>query len=274
MTSSNSAAKRFFLNKRFYLHVRGRANTEKAAELIKVFGGQIDQFLENSVSYVLTDVPKQEWPPLGNDDTLKRARNTNVKLMSLKDLIIWCSQYISSQSSSDEDDESKASVNELNEPFLKFEDLNCYYSPTVKEFVKWPEVNISAHLPVGKSIFSDSGPLTQLPPPTPNHTANHGIRRRHPVFCEICSQKIVDKIEDHVQTPLHKSNTEKMNWSEVNGVIESLPTLSTLNARRPSSLTPKPNISEHQEFLCLHKVESISQLFFSSCVSVKIEKIC
>lgn len=328
MTSSNLSTKRFFLNKRFFLHVKNRANTEKAAEFIRLFGGQIDQFLETSVSYVLTDVPKNEWPPNGHDDTLKKARANSVKLMSYNDLVAWCSKYISSQSSSDEDDETKANITELREPFIKFEDINCHYSPTVREFIKWPEININALTP-GKSIFSDPSSLT-----TPNQSANHinhpnnsaqitqqaislkttnqnlntsvstntanhqpaplansniingmgvvspqinslhkgaiqinhnlaqrGVRRKHGVYCEICNQKINEKIEEHIQTQQHRSNSEKTNWSEVISVIDSLPSLSTLNMRRLSNFTLS---NEHPEFVCLHKMDSVSQLFVHS----------
>lgn len=339
--AANASAKKFFLNKRFYLHVKSRAESEKAAECIRVFGGQIDLFLDNSVSYVLTDVPKIEWPPNGIDETLQKARSMNVKLMSLSDLLIWCSQYISSQSSSDEDDELRANINELREPFIKFEDLNCYYAPTVKELVKWPEINLSTSIPLGRSIFSDSSLLStpnqstnnilhnhpnnsaqitqqaaslktnnlminatststaNQPPPSPlanpnqvngvngvgapltahhviKHVAsqsniNHPIsnqqqnvaqrmlKRRNPVYCEICNLRITDKIEDHIKTASHRANIERVNWNEVSSVIKSLPSFTTLNKRRITSITPT---NSEQEFFCLHKVESVSQIFY------------
>lgn len=340
MNSSNMATKKFFLDKKFYFHVRfsSASHVEKTAELIKVFGGQIEQFLDNEVTYVLTDVPRTEWPPNGKDSVLETARSYKVKLMCLQDLLIWCSKYISSQSSSDEDDETRANTKLLQQPFMKFEDFSGHYAPTVKEFVQWPELNINTHLRVGKSLFSDSSLLC-----TPNHsmnTAHHPnisaqpnlqaahvkdsipnrnntgtpqplhtlnptnvatnmtttikpavmpqhasytrpatqpnqpqnsnnnmiqprIRRKNSIYCEICSTKITDKIEDHIQSQAHRLNTDKLNWSEVNSVIESLPSLSTLNMRRLTNITPPKGV-EHQEFLCLHKVDSVSQLFFNS----------
>lgn len=284
-----------FLNRKFFFYVK-RSNILKSAELIKLFGGQIEQFLEQGVSYVLTDVPREEWPPRVKDSTLERAQRLNVKLMSLHDLIGWCSKYISSQSNSDDDEDIRAAIREIKPPYIKVEDYNCQYAPSVKEFLKWPEISINlTNLPVGKSFFSDSVNLLNSTPNQstaatnnfllhPNNSAQltqqatsmqkntttatnqnnipqRGVKRRHSVFCEICNIKVTDKIEEHIQTQAHKNNTEKLNWTEVSNVIDSLPSLSTLNMRRLSSLTP-PNGIEHNEFLCLHKVvESVDQLF-------------
>jgi len=332
MTSALLPEKKFFLDKKFYLYVRrsSAANIEKSAELIRLFGGQIEQFLDHEVTYVLTDVSKNEWPPNGRDSTLEKAFNHGVKIMSLHDLLLWCSQYLCSQFSSDDDEETRANTNQLRQPFIKFEDMNCHYSPSIKEFIRWPSVNLTTNLPVGKSFFNDSSVVS-----TPNQSANNtnhpnnsaqltqqatsvrvltshlvtnstsvanqpsnsnnnnfngrmiqqnnliqtnaaknsvqlanqhahrGVRRRHSAYCEICNQKIADRIEEHIQTPAHKANTEKLNWSEVSSVIDSLPSLSTLNMLRLTNLAPPDGI-EHQEFLCLHKVDSVSQLFCNS----------
>lgn len=300
--------KKFFLNKRIYVDVRAPFST-KAAELIKSFGGTVETFLDNEISYLLTDVPKDEWPSNWNgEDTkkecplqshqfflekrnsqvpdrdprhrqLEQACNRGTKLISLSDLLSFCAKYVTSNSSSDEDDELKATIKELQQPFLKHEDINYQFAPSTKEFVRWPELNINTSLQVGRSFFSD--PSSQVSSPRPVVTSNlsksstkngflapvQGVRRRNSVYCEICNLKIVDKIEDHIQTPAHKTNTEKLNWTEVSSVIDSLPSLSTLNMRRLTNLTP-PNGIEHQEFLCLHKVESVSQLFFNSNNSI------
>lgn len=264
---------KFFSNKKFFQHVlkANAANVKKSAELIKLFGGQIEQFLDHEVSYVLTDIPKSDWPPQGRDRMLQTARNCGVKLMSLNDLLAWCSQYISSQSSSDEDDET-TNVRLLQKPYIKFEDVSERFSPSVKEFTQWPELNLHGNLPVGKSIFNNNHSNLS----TPNQSANQvtpqpaqiaqagprGFKRRN-LFCEICNQKVNERTEDHIQTEQHKLKTEGLDWSEVQSVIESLPSLSTLNMRRLTNLTP-PDGVEHHEFLCLHKVESVSQLFFNS----------
>lgn len=356
-SATSSAAKKFFLNKRFYLHVRGRVNTHKAAELIKIFGGQIDEFLESTVSYVLTDIPKREWPPVGTDDILKRARTQNVKLMSLHDLTLWCSKYLSSQSSSDEDDDSKVQVVELREPYIKFEDINGYYAPTAKEIPNWPIFNQSC--PNGRALFQDCWPITlgggylTKPSPsttqTPNHsvqltpqmtnskniavtptvsssnmTANinqslatplahsnivngqvaisqvltsldpsskpnqaaknlstqqpttpittnnnlqlnnnaqaRGVKRRHLVYCEVCNLKLSGKLEDHIQSAPHKTNMSRLNWTEIQSVIQSIPSFSSLSKMRKGP-NESIRLSDQHEFLCLHKVESVSQLF-------------
>ena len=240
--------------------------------MIKVFGGQIDEFLESSVSYVLTDVPKNEWPPYGNDDTLKRAKNQNIKFMSLSDLINWCSKYISSQSSSDDDDETKIQINDLHEPYLKFEDIHCKFAPIAKELKKWPEVNLSPQL--GKSIFWDPSQTTpastvstnQIPPQNSNTTKQpqaqnppRGVKRRNPVYCEICNQRAIENLDEHLNSKQHKINSDRLDWTDVHSVMASVPKLSCLGNIPRITTTIRP--TEHHEFLCLHKVETASQLF-------------
>lgn len=256
----NPTGKKVFLNKKFFFYVKKSSKNKiiKPAKLIKAFGGQIEQFLEQEVSYVLTDIPRNEWPPHGEDGVLERAIKLNVKLMSIDDLINWCAKYLSSQSSSDDDDEfTKVTVRELKAPFLKFEDLNYQQAPSVREFISWPEVNIQNlnQLPLGKSFFSRVLDLCV------SATQKQIRRDLRPIYCEICSQQVAETIEDHIQSQAHKLATIRLNWSEVDSVIDSLPSLSTLNMRRLTTLTSPPNGTEHQEFLCLHKVESVSQLF-------------
>lgn len=270
--NSTPSKEKFFSNKKFYQHVlkANTASVKKSGELIKLFGGQIEQFLDHEVSYVLTDIPRSEWPPQGRDRMLQNAIKWGVKLMSLNDLLAWCSQYVSSQSSSDEDDEG-TNVKVLQKPFIKFEDMYERYAPSVREFSQWPELNLHGNLPVGKSIFNINNSNLSTPNQSANitpqvvqvaHAGPRGVRRRN-VFCEICNQKVNERTEDHITTDQHKLNTESLDWSQVQTVIDSLPSLSTLNMRRLTNLTP-PNGVEHHEFLCLHKVESVSQLFFNS----------
>lgn len=336
MTAANLTTNKFFLEKKFYLHITrsSKAQADKSAELIKTFGGQIEQFLDSLVAYVLTDIPKNEWPPNGHDPLLERARKSNVKLMSVNDLTIFSFKYLTSQSSSDDDDEIRANLRQLQPPFIKFEDEHSRYAPSVREFKSWPELHINSSLTIGKSFFSDansigtpsqslnhaqhpncSAQLTQQAistrhntlPMTPSaHTALNNnpqqspsnsvapnqsnliltsgvrnclfqagshilrtqpqqgaVRRRHSVYCEICNIKIHDKIEEHVQTSAHRANTDKLDWSDVSQVIDSLPKLSSLNMRRITNLSSPTGI-DHQEFFCLHKVDSVSQLFFNS----------
>lgn len=343
--------KKFFVNKRIFLHLTSTAKVkfERTAELIRIFGGQIEQFLDHEVSYVLTDIPKNEWPPDGQDSMLLMARKYNVKLMSLDNLIVFCSGYVASQLSSDDDDDKGINIKNLKPPFIKHEDTLCRFAPSVREFVKWPEINLDSSLPVGRSFFSDpnflitpthstnnnnhpnySAQLTQQASrnktPNPNNSvsknslstannqpptnvnsnnmngvvarihntaANHsitknstqhnnnnqnttnnnvcpklGVKRRHSVYCEICNQKVDDKIEDHIQTQTHKANTDKMCWDEVDTVIESLPGLSTLNKLRLTNMRPHDGV-EQAEFLCLHKVDSGSPLFPGSDMPVQ-----
>lgn len=261
MTTSRypaSESKRFFLNRKFYFHISRNDNLAKSSDLIKIFGGQIETFLDNEINYVLTDLPKEYWPPNANqkDDVLEKAHNQSIKIMSVRDLVIWCQRYISSQSSSDEDDDPNH-IRLLQPPYIKHEDSNCHYTPCVREFAQWPEVNLSGNIPLGKSIFSDSTPISTPIHSTNNQQQQHGVRRRHSIYCEICSTK-TDKIEEHCSTEEHKQNTDKFNWATVVGIIQSLPSLSTLNMRRLTNISvPKGN----EEFLCLHKVDTVSQLF-------------
>lgn len=306
MINPATPTKKVFLNKRFFQYiVRSTNQINKSAELIRLFGGQIEQFLDNEVTYVLTDIPKDEWPPYGRDSLLESARHHKVKLMSLDDLLIWCQNYLNSQFSSDEEEESKSDVRLLQKPCIKFEDLHGHFAPTTKELLQWPELNLNKSIPVGRPLFSvHSATAQSAPTPVkqqhqqplvpaaaapvalpshhhqpitnpPNSTHNNHInsansnsklssrplfRRGKPFFCEICNVKVAEDIEEHIANTNHQVNASKIDWTQVSLVIESLPSLSTLNMRRLTNLTP-PNGVEHQEFLCLHKVDSVSQLF-------------
>lgn len=265
--------KNSFKGKRFYLHmVRSNAKTvEKTIELIKLFGGQVEIFLDNEVKYVLTDIPKGEWPPHGRDTMLERATNTkNSKLLSLHDLRIYCSHYLTAPASSDEDEEFRSSIKELCKPFIKIEDANCQHMPSVKEFRQWPQILSPESIQLGRSIFSDSPSQPSTPTPSSQNTTQpqqtRGVKRRHAILCEICNQRInpTETIDDHIKTEKHKENTGQLNWSEVRSVIESLPSFGTLNMRRLTNGQRESNGSTLQEFVCLHKVDSVSQLFFNS----------
>lgn len=364
------------------MHVVNTAKSRRATELIKIFGGQVDQFIERGLNYILTDLPKSLWPPQGNDPIIVRAVNNGLKIMSFEQMLSWCQQYTANPSSSDEDDESKYKVNELREPFLKSEDFHRQYAPTVREFSKWPEINVSAPIPLGKSIFNDPSslstpnqsmnnnqvnhpnnsaqltqqansmrpftpskpigncilenwarnhyqpatpgtplttsnivnglrstmpasmpsprlvppkssqlnqqqqrqqpqtpnnrpqtpitnlqpqtPITNVQPQTPNNLAQTPYRRKHLVYCEICNIKVnTNQLHEHIASQEHKTNTDKLNWKEVHSVISSLTSISALNSKPVPTLTTPTN-NEHQEFLCLHKVESVSQIFFTS----------
>lgn len=330
---------KFFLNKKFFIYLRksNKNNIDKSAELIKLFGGEVEQFLECGISYVLTDIPKSEWPPDGSDQILMRACQNKIKLMSIRDVYSWCTKYINSQSSSDDDEEQVARVRRLQSPYLKIEDQNCFFSPSVKEFNTWPKLNLqdlahgrpifcdtiltngttnnslnnSAQItpavslksntayfninhdhrsPMGTNIIQNTGSLqmtnnnTKLanlnqhsnnqivprgtqPPGShqqqtsaKDHAAHRGVKRKHGVFCEVCNLRLTDRIEEHILTPAHQANIDKTDWSEVSQVIDCLPSFSTLNKHRLSNLHIPKGV-EYQEFLCLHKMDSVSQLF-------------
>lgn len=249
MTKSSTQNK-FFINKKFYFHLTriNSAQKIKSAELIKIFGGQIDEFLDHEISYVLTDIPKSSWPPNGDDEILLKAKTYKVKIMSLHDLRAFCFKYVTSQSSSDEDDETEVNL----KAYIKFEPLSGTVAPTMREFNQWPEPNFN--VTIGRSIFSD-GIITPN-----NSTQTTAVRRRCSIYCDICALKVNESVEEHIKSPAHQLNTEKLSWTDVQQVISSLPSLSTLNKRRISDLKP-PEGSEQTEFICLHKVESVSQLF-------------
>lgn len=241
----NSTSKKVFSDKKFFQHVL-KANAvqiEKSAEFIKLFGGQIEQFLDNEVNYVLTDIPRSEWPPQGRDSILQNASRLGVKLMSLDDLRRWCSKYVSSQSSSDEDDEA-TDITRLKTPFIKIEDSNCRYRPIYREFNQWPRLTFNENQQAAKSPINN----------------NNNNRRRRSFFCELCNINVSERIEDHIENEQHKLKIEEEKWSPVYKVMDSIPSISTLNMRRLTNLTP-PDGQEHQEFICLHKVDSVDQLF-------------
>jgi hypothetical protein len=298
-TSSGVSAKQVFMNKRFYLHFKCRMNLAKATEVIKAFGGQIEEFLDKtSVSYLLTDIPSEEWPPNGKDPILQIGVNHAVKIMSYQNLIIYCREYLLSQSSSDEDDELKVQTTELRAPFIKIEDTRCKYVPSVKELTEWPEINLDTPLMPGQTIFGFNNANTtntqptptprqistpkqpSTPKPIPTPRPNNGnfimalsnpkvapnqcrrVIRRNAVYCELCGSRHADRqLEEHLESSEHKSNIENAKWGEVESVIDSLPSLDSLIKCKRVQLT---NLEEHQEFLCLHKVETISQMFLNS----------
>lgn len=300
-TTKGVSAKQVFMNKRFFLHFKCSANKAKATEVIKVFGGQIEEFLDKtSTSYLLTDIPTQEWPPNGKDTTLQAGITHALKLMSFQNLINYCREYLLSQSSGDEDEELKVQTTELRAPFIKFEDTRCKYSPSVKELNEWPEINLDAPLMPGQTIFGfNHANATTQPTPSPRPSsgkvwpatmttpranqppttlmtqsktvakqtvtsAQHCRRvlRKNTTYCELCGVKVgPEKLEEHLDSSEHKSNIENAKWVEVESVIDSLPSLDSLITRKRVQLT---NLDEHQEFLCLHKVETISQMFLNS----------
>lgn len=241
----------FFRNKTFFLDIRQSSlRRSKFAEVIRLFEGQIEQFLDRNVSYVLTDVPKKNWPPASKDSILESALSLAIKLMSAVDFATWCAKYIGESSSGDEDDENRPKVKLLKQPFIKIEDADCYYAPSVKELTSWPEVNLTTPLPIGCSVFSDPHIIS-----TSNQSANNQtnqtphLKRHHPFWCEICSVKIVDTIDNHVKTQEHERNIAKTDFKEIYSVITSI---STFNMRL-SNLKPPDDL---QEFVCLHKVDS------------------
>lgn len=275
---------KFFLDRKFFIHLRraNQSNIDKSTELIKLFGGQIEQFLETSISYVLTDIPKSEWPPHGNDSVLVRARQNNIKLMSLAELISWCSKYVNSQSSSDDDDDQGARIKLLTSPYIKLEDYNCCFATSVREFVAWPTICLNQDIPIGKSIFCDNYPQLGTPNTSVNNVTNQinqlnntsaqltpqamlprGAKRKHSVFCEVCNIRLTEKIDDHISTQTHMANIEKLDWTDVDKVIDCLPGFNSLNRHRLSDLSV-PKGAEYQEFVCLHKMDSVSQLFHTS----------
>uniref|UniRef100_A0A6G1SBU2 Uncharacterized protein n=1 Tax=Aceria tosichella TaxID=561515 RepID=A0A6G1SBU2_9ACAR len=299
-TSSGISAKQVFMNKRFYLHFKCKANLAKASDVIKAFGGQIEEFLDKTtVSYLLTDIPSEQWPPNGKDSTLQIGVNHAVKIMSFQNLINYCREYLISQSSSDEDEELKVQTTELRAPFIKFEDTRHKYAPSVRELPEWPEINLDAPLQPGQTIFgfnpahANTTPTpspkptsavwpsnnihiktrqqhtTQMmtpkaSPATPNMHANQCRRmlRKNATHCELCGVRVApEKLEEHIDSHEHTSNVENAKWGEVESVIDSLPSLDSLITRKRVQLT---NLDEHQEFLCLHKVETISQMFLNS----------
>lgn len=253
------ADKKLFLNKTFYIDIRHKLGAlPKCQDLIKSFGGQIEQFLDSSVSYVLTDTPQDMWPPNGKDHLLERAYAMDVKLMSASNLFYWCQDYLQQASSSDDDDENRPKVRTLMYPYIKIEDFNCQYAPSVKELSNWPEINLSAPLQIGRSIFSNTSLLstptqttTQVIQQNQQHQDHGPIKRRHYTYCEICGIKIFDKVEDHIQSQTHRLNTEKTDWKDLDSVIKSLPSFNTLNMR-VNDLKPPNGVDD--EFVCLHKV--------------------
>lgn len=271
-----------FPNKKFYVHLREhtqRAQVEKAMDLIRSFGGQIEQFLTKEISFVLTDIPDNA------DPILENAHRLNAKIMSLKQLVKFAHEYAKASGGSDENDNAIADAERyFNKIGTERPDAIC------RDFRQLPIIRIRKNLQIGQSIFEDpvaptemfptnnvipcnqyiaqppvSPSLTATPTPhaTPNATPNtsqreQGVRRRNSPYCEICDIRIVGKIEEHVQTPAHKDNSAKLDWSPLDTIINTLPSLSTLSTMR--RLTNYIT-DEHKEFICLHKTESISQLF-------------
>lgn len=200
---------------------------------------------------------------------LERAISTkNSKPISLHDLRIFCSKYLASGTSSDEDDDPRNGIREIRKPYIKIEDSNCQHMPSVREFDPWPQILPVENIQLGRSIFSDLPSQPGTPVPTSRNTAQQlpqtrGVKRRHAIQCEICDRKVGpnETIEEHIKTEKHQEKTGTLNWSAVKGVIESLPGFGTLNMMRLTNGQKESSGDNFQEFLCLHKVESVSQLF-------------
>jgi hypothetical protein len=273
-------AKQVFMNKRFYLHFKSRANWSKASEVIRAFSGQIEECLDKTTtSYLLTDIPQEEWPPRGKDPILQRGINHAFKIMSYQNLINYCREYLIASSSSDDDDDLRMLTMNLRTPFIKFEDSRYKYQPTVKELAEWPEINLDEPLGPGQTIFGfnhannaninsrtrQNSTHVMTAKTLPNSNVPQGPQppklRRNAIYCELCGTRVVDKLDEHMESQEHKSNIENARWGDLESVIDSLPSLDSLISSKRVQLT---SAEEPQEFLCLHKVESLSQMFRNS----------
>lgn len=249
-------AEKLFRNKRVYIHLKSPSSANRASEYIKLFGGSVEQFLDNEIDYVLTDIPKDLWPPNGDDEQLNTAMRCMAKLLSYKDLIIYCSKYLRATSSSDDDDET---ITQLKEPSIKFEDVEHKYQPVAKHFSCWPELNLNAS--VNSSIFSENIAADKQTSSIPGNgtagtTGKTSVRtKKSKFYCDICCIKVIDTIEGHENSEKHKESLKRFDWGDVESVIGSLPSLSTMNRRPIHRIC---HDKKDEEFFCLHNVEPMS----------------
>lgn len=261
-----------FRNNHFYLEFSSKARLVKAAELVQTFGGIIEDFLEPAPkTNLLTDIDKSEWDDTNKHKTLQRARAFGIRILSYNWLADFCSRYVNSQSSGDEDDAIKVQSTEPRAPYIKYEDFRQEYRPTFKEFLEWPKVNITDKLACGQSIFSIAQLSTQPPTPRPTNCTNtkqsstqQMLNVRRPlrrVTCELCGLKFEqsDKIEEHLESQEHKAKVAETKWDDVISVIDSLPSIDTLVT--PKRAQPDNYEDDRESFVCLHKLETIDRLF-------------
>ncbi|KAG9511311.1 Acetylcholine receptor subunit beta-like 1, partial [Fragariocoptes setiger] len=264
--------KKGFFKKTFHIDLRTsqwKLLHPRLESLIRTFGGRIEQFLDQEVDYLVTDFPRDVWPPIGTDLVLQRAISIGVKLMSADELVYFCKKYCSTTC----DNENKIDARELRAPFIKYQDVTCRFAPSFKEFTAWPEIDTSKPVPIGRSFFTGNEPQPSQPHTqqlqqqtgTTNGTTNpqnQNIRkiRHREVYCELCSAKVgaKDELELHFASTKHKENVAKADWKEVCSVIDSLPALDAVVSPNvtPNGLTKLrlTNLNGSQQFLPLHDI--------------------
>ncbi|KAH9408707.1 hypothetical protein TYRP_010975 [Tyrophagus putrescentiae] len=187
-------------------------------------------------------------------DPLEMARKYDKKILFANDLLEFLKKY----SSGTQADADKAQCTgeignrKLCPPFIKVVDKSNKFKTNFKELPEWPEINFDYQPelcpfykprkfpnPSQTRLLSWENQMTAFPTvlttpimttPTLNinqirsiPTKNASTKRKHMVFCEICHKEYND-LEEHLNDEVHSTflNTEN-NFSELIGVINSLP---------------------------------------------------
>ncbi|RWS15858.1 DBF zinc finger protein-like protein [Dinothrombium tinctorium] len=186
-------------------------------------------------------------------DTLELAYKKGVKIIFFASFLRYCEQFSNLVNGVSNNSNAVALVKAhiLNGHYIKVEDEEKKYKPSVKELAKWPEVNFDTS--AGSCPFGTKNKPKKVTGTTIEATTNATLaksldnvsvpkqnvnenkvdvvkERTKPVkkakvtqTCEICSEEFINTFE-HVNTPKHQDfvrNTD--NFVELLRVIESLP---------------------------------------------------
>lgn len=172
-------------------------------------------------------------------DVLETGRKLRMKILSYKSILNFCKQYMKIPNEEQPSDEtSQIKINQttgvkfktLRAPFIKFEDNEEKYQPSVKELDAWPELDLNTPAgtcPFGNVMFNRSntrkvstntnptgGTTTASVTPAASGTAHASVtpalstklrettkpvlaqkKRQRVLFCEICCKEFTNMSE-------------------------------------------------------------------------------
>jgi hypothetical protein len=175
--------------------------------------------------------PTQQATTSKSTDVLETGLKLRMKILTYKSILDFCKQYMKIPNEEQQSDEaSSIKINQstgvkfktLRTPFLKFEDNEEKYQPSVKEFEAWPDLDLnsaSGTCPFGNVMFKTNArkaavqatAINHTATPTPSTTAQASItpaldnkvretvkpvlaqkKRQRVLFCEICCKEFTN----------------------------------------------------------------------------------
>lgn len=180
-------------------------------------------------------------------DVLELGRIWNIKIIQSIDMLDFCKKHLSPDLTTNTSITSKQIIH-LRSPFIKIEDNLLNNKPNYKEFYEWPEINYQFQdvcpfikKKVQKNLIQNTQSLeglalnNQLNDKLTNNLTEDKtfdknetiikktIKRRIPLYCEICSTEF-DDISKHLMSDYHIKYTQNEdNYRDLKSVISSLP---------------------------------------------------